>query len=111
MSKATDEDLGALHGAVARALTEVIADGVTEVIRGKGKDAADQVVKTPASPAYLAAAITFLKNNNITAAQGNTELDALKQALENKRKAKAPVMSQAALDEAVELFGQQHPLQ
>ena len=110
MSKATDEDLGTLHGAVAKALTTVITEGVKEVVRGRGEDA-DTVVEAPASAAYFAAAITFLKNNNITAAQGNTELDALKQALENKRKAKAPVMSQAALDEAVELFGQQHPLQ
>lgn len=104
MSKATEDSLGTLHGAVANALTDIVANGVKEVIRGRGEDG-DQVVTVPASPAYLAAAITFLKNNNITAGKGNAELDALKAALENKRRAKAPISAQA-LDEAAELFGQ-----
>lgn len=98
MSKATENDLAELHGAVARALTTIVAGTVTEV---EGEQ-----VMVPASPAYLAAAITFLKNNNITAGKGNEELDALKQALERKRNAKAPTrISPEALDEAAELFG------
>jgi hypothetical protein len=103
MTKATEDDLSALHGAVARALTEVVAEGATEVLRKKG-DADDEVVKVTASPAYLAAAITFLKNNNITAGKGNEDLDKLKRALENKRTSRVPLSPQA-LEEAAELFG------
>lgn len=103
--KATEESLGSLHGAVARALTDVVTEGATVVLRGKGGQP-DEVVKETVSPAYLAAAITFLKNNNITAGKGNAELDALKQALERKRTAKAPSrITPEALDEAAELFG------
>lgn len=98
MSKATDKDLGELHGALARALTDVVAAGVSTVVDG-------EVVKMPASPAYLAAAITFLKNNNITAGKDDSELDALKQALEQKRR-RGPALSQQALDEAAALFDQ-----
>lgn len=106
MSKATEDDLSALHGAVASALTTVITDGVDTPV--KGAEGEVTVVKTPASAAYYAAAITFLKNNNITAGRGNAELDALKQALENKRNARAPTLTPQALDEAAELFGQRH---
>jgi hypothetical protein len=105
MSKATEDELGALHGAIARSLTTVITAGVEEVV-GKGEDAV--VVKGPASAAYFAAAITLLKNNNITAAQGNHALDALKQALANKKNAKAPVLTKQSLEEAAELFGDMH---
>lgn len=102
MSKATEDDLSVLHGALANALTSVITDGVPVVVKG---EEGDSVEKVPASAAYFAAAITFLKNNNITAGRGNAELGALKAALENKRAAKRPVLSQEALDEAAELFG------
>lgn len=104
MNKATEDDLSALHGALAQALTGVITAGVKEVVRKKG-DEPDEVVDLPAPAAYFAAAITFLKNNNITAGRGNAELDALKKALENKRTAQAPRLDARALDEAVELFG------
>lgn len=104
MSKATEDDLASLHGVVADALTQVISNGVN-VIVGKGEEAA--VVNQPAPAAYFAAAITLLKNNNITAAKGNAELDQLKQALENKRKARPPVLTPQALDEAAALFGNQ----
>lgn len=100
MSKATVDDLGGLHAAVARALKDVVAEGVTTVVDG-------EAVKLPASPAYLAAAITFLKNNNITAGQGNTELDELKRALDAKRRQPSAALDPRALDEAAELFGNQ----
>jgi hypothetical protein len=105
MTKATEDDLSALHGAVAQALTSAISEGVKEVVRGKG-ETPDEIVEVPAPAAYFAAAITFLKNNNITAARGNAELDALKSALENRRN--KPALTPAALDEAAALFGAQH---
>jgi len=101
MSKASVDDLGGLHGAVARALTDIV-HGVDTVVKG---EEGDTVVKVPASPAYLAAAITFLKNNNITAGQGNAELDELKAALEKRRRQPSAALTTKALDEAAELFG------
>lgn len=95
MSKASEDDLSALHGAVARVLTDAMV--MSEDDNGR-----------PVLPhaSYIAAAITLLKNNNVTAGKGNQELDALRQALENKRTARRPTLSAAALEEAAELFGQ-----
>lgn len=101
MTKATEDDLSALHGAIARGLTDIIDKGVPVVVRG---DEGDTVVKAPASAAYFAAGITMLKNNNITAGKGNAELDALRLALEKKRGARAPSLTPQALEEAAELF-------
>jgi len=68
MAKATERKLNALHGAVAEALVEIIEDKeeVTEFNEdgfevGTGKQA------RTASPAMMAAAIKFLKDNDITA--------------------------------------------
>jgi len=108
MSAATEDDLGKLHGAVARGLTDIVTDGETVVV-GKGEDA--KAVKIAASAAYYAAAITLLKNNNITAGKGNAALNELKQALAAKQRAKTPAFTQKSLEEAAELFGQQHSMQ
>ena len=102
MTKATEDDLSSLHGALARNLTEVIDKGIPLVT--KDADGEPVVEKVPAPAAYFAAAITFLKNNNITAGKGNAELDALKLALEKKRGARAPSLTPQALEEAAELF-------
>lgn len=72
---ASDKTLGALHAAVATALTEVIQGTVTE----EGE-------RIPAPAPYFGAAIAFLKNNNITAdVTTNDELSALQKALADKR--------------------------
>jgi hypothetical protein len=65
MSAASDKDLGTLHSVVARVLK-------------------DQLEGEPTA-AVLGAAITFLKNNNITATSENEELSALKDELAKKR--------------------------
>lgn len=93
---ATTEELAGLHKQVAESL---IADL-----------AAIEAIEDPALKARLriearAQAMTFLKNNNVTAAQGNSELDALKQALQNKRRHMA-ALSPQALEEAAELYDQ-----
>ena len=73
MSKASEEALSELHGEVARALTKIV-------------QASDEAGNPLVSAAHLAAAIGFLKNNNVTADpasnQGLSELDA---ALKRKR--------------------------
>jgi hypothetical protein len=60
MSKPTTEDLGELLGAVTATLIEAVA--VQDVETEKGG-----VQRVLPAPAFLAAAITLLKNNNITA--------------------------------------------
>lgn len=63
MSRATENELAALHGVIARALKERIEGG-------------------SASASDIAAAISFLKNNGITAApEGSPEMEALKEKL------------------------------
>lgn len=82
MSKASEAALGDLHGAIAEGLTEVIKDGVTLGIDEEGKP-----IKGTASPAFFAAGIAFLKNNNITSDPGtDTKLQGLKDRLADKRK-------------------------
>lgn len=89
MSAASDKELGKLHATVARKLGDLI----------EGDEC---------SAAVLGAAITFLKNNNITAAaSGNQELDALKEKLANKRHEKA--LPRQSLEDAVRAFEALNP--
>lgn len=74
MSKASEEALGELHAAVATTLTEIIK------VRQEGES-----LIVPGA-AHIAAAIAFLKNNNITADAGsNAELDELTRTLHQRR--------------------------
>jgi hypothetical protein len=83
MSKASEDALGELHGAVAVALTSIIKDGVA-VLGGKGEDV--EAVKIDAPASYFAAAIALLKNNNITAdPSSNAALNGLKEQLAKSR--------------------------
>ena len=80
---ASDIQLGELHGLVARSLTARLEGGEF-------------------TAAELGAAISFLKNNGITAdASDNAELKALGETLAARRKKKLP---QAMLDEASAAF-------
>lgn len=101
MSKATEDELAALHGAIARGLTDVITEGVSVVV-GKGEDAV--IEKVPASAAFFMAGIAMLKNNNITAdAAGNADLQALNKALaERRRKSKGALLSRESVEEAAD---------
>lgn len=91
---ASKNELGTLHAAVATALTTAVTPIETE----------DGVA--PPSAAHLMAAITFLKNNNITAdAQTNKELQDLSKALAARRKKVKPDI--AALAEAGEDLARQ----
>lgn len=88
MSKATELALGELHGAVATVLTAQILqeEAVTEL------DEEGCVVETGemvynASPALLAAAMKFLKDNDITADKKvDKNMDSLANALSKKQK-------------------------
>jgi len=67
MSKATESKLSNLHGAVATALNEIIShkEDVTE-FDDMGNETATGEKRHSAPPPMFAAAIKFLKDNNIT---------------------------------------------
>ena len=93
MANATEKELGDLHGAVAATLTNIVSNGV-EVPTEEGT----KTVTAPAS--YLAVAVAFLKNNNVTAAADNARLQGLKEKLiERRAKAKGSI-TKASLEEA-----------
>lgn len=86
---ASDKDLGELHSAVAVALKNVITNGVPT-----------ENGTAPAPPAYLGAAIAFLKNNNITAdLTKNEDLQDLQNALNKRRSRLTPEALQDAARE------------
>lgn len=100
MTAASDKDLGALHRVVANGLKAVIVDG-------QGKDEDGNPI--PAAPAFYAAAIAFLKNNNITATlSGNEELTKLGEALKARRTKR---VNPQALEAAAEEYALRHTLQ
>lgn len=98
MSKASEQELATLHGAIAVGLTEVITQGAVV-----GLDADGAPIKATASAAYFMAGITLLKNNNITADAGkNAELSALSEALNKRRRTSKTTLSQRSIDQAVD---------
>jgi hypothetical protein len=83
MSKATIEEMGDLHGAIARGLTEVIKEGTVVGMSEEGEP-----LKGPASAAYFMAGITMLKNNSITADPSrNADIQGLEAAIAARRRA------------------------
>lgn len=97
MSKASEDTLGALHSAVATALSTIIADGVKVV------DKEGEVVTLAAGPAYFGAAIAFLKNNNITADPSvDAGLQDLQRTLAARRRSRKDSLS--GLDDAAAAF-------
>lgn len=90
-SKATVDALGELHGVVAKVLTSQLRHTITNETSG-------EVIHTaPAST--IAAAIAFLKNNNITADPSKNEaLAELNNMLRRKhREGKTPLVDTAEL--------------
>lgn len=84
--KASEDKLGDLHGVLAEYLVLAIQTGNV-------------------SPALLGAAITFLKNNSITASPSqNAALAALSQSLQ-ERKTRKGGLTKAAAKEAEQAFG------
>ena len=67
MSNATVNELGELHGIIARTLRDQIKDGVTI----EGKDGSLQTISAPAS--VLNVARQFLRDNNIECLGANNE--------------------------------------
>ena len=98
MSKATEQELAALHGALARGLTDIVSNGA-EVATKEG------AVRVTAPAAYFGAAVALLKNNNITAdPTTDAGLKGLAEALQAKRNARKKGM--VAFEDAAVAFGE-----
>lgn len=88
MSKATESKLATLHGKVADVLTAQLDHQVEDV----EYDADGNAIPTgnmmyTASPATIAVAVKFLKDNSITAdMEQNENLNSLRDVLANKQK-------------------------
>lgn len=99
MSKASEEDLSKLHGAVARGLTDLITEGI-EVPTKEGS------VRVTAPAAYFGVAVALLKNNNITADPvKNDELQDLNAKLQARRQSQKADLN---FREAAEAFAERH---
>ena len=85
---ASDAILKSLHEALAAELLDLIKNGVP-VFDKEGNEAGTR----KATAAEMAVAVTFLKNNDITAdLDDNDATKALREALEARRKKAKPVM-------------------
>ena len=88
MAAASDATLKALHAVLAEQLLDMIQNGVP-VFDKEGNESGTR----KATAAELAVAVTFLKNNEITANLDDTDATkALREALEARRKKAKPVM-------------------
>ncbi len=88
MSKASEALLGELHGAVAKVLTEQVQlQEEVQELDLDGVPVGTGEMLYAASPATLATAIKFLKDNNITSdAQLDENMNGLADALAKKQK-------------------------
>ena len=88
MAAASDATLKALHAVLAEQLLDMIQNGVP-VFDKEGNESGTR----KATAAELAGAVTFLKNNEITANLDDSDATkALREALEARRKKAKPVM-------------------
>lgn len=88
MSKATEEKLSALHAAVADVLTAQVTHQQEDVsFDADGNEVSSGEMVYTASPATIAVAVKFLKDNSITAdINTNENLNSLRDQLANKQK-------------------------
>ena len=88
MAAASDATLKALHAVLAEQLLDMIQNGVPAFDK-EGNESGTR----KATAAELAVAVTFLKNNEITANLDDSDATkALREALEARRKKAKPVM-------------------
>ncbi len=75
MARAKEDLMDLLHATTAEQLSTILKDGIIMV----DKDGVQ--VRIPAPASYIAAAIKFLKDNNITAEPGSPRFGDLKNAI------------------------------
>jgi hypothetical protein len=99
---ANSKKLGDLHEAVAEALAEQVKGYEEPVLNAEGEAVGTKIVRP--GPALLGAAISFLKNNNITAdPEENEKLRDLSKALQARREKRLPA---SGLEEAAQLYAE-----
>ena len=88
MSKATEDKLSVLHGVVAKVLTAQLEHTAPETMFDEDGDCVETgEVEYDATPATIAAAIKFLKDNQITCdIATNENMNNLKETLANKQR-------------------------
>lgn len=95
---ASDATLKALHAVLAEQLLDMIQNGVP-VFDKEGNESGTR----KATAAELAVAVTFLKNNEITANLDDSDATkALREALEARRKRAKPVMPDFLSDQTLQ---------
>ena len=95
---ASDATLKALHAVLAEQLLDMIQNGVP-VFDKEGNETGTR----KATAAELAVAVTFLKNNEITANLDDSDATkALREALEARRKRAKPVMPDFLSDQTLQ---------
>ena len=95
---ASDATLKALHAVLAEQLLDMIQNGVP-VFDKEGNESGTR----KATAAELAVAVTFLKNNEITANLDDSDATkALREALEARRKRAKPVMPDFLADSTLQ---------
>lgn len=95
---ASDATLKALHAVLAEQLLDMIQNGVP-VFDKEGNESGTR----KATAAELAVAVTFLKNNEITANLDDSDATkALREALEARRKKAKPVMPDFLSDQPLQ---------
>lgn len=102
MSKASESKLSALHGAVADVLTAQLLHTVEETTFDEdGNETGTGVQVYTAGPATVAAAIKFLKDNQITCdIEVDENMNNLRESLANKqRHSRLKAAGKAALEE------------
>lgn len=85
MSRAKDDLMDMLHRATAQQLADIIMKGIV-VTDKEGQAILDddgEPMRNPAPAAYIAAAIKFLKDNDITATGADGRFEALNNALDD----------------------------
>lgn len=88
MTKASESKLAVLHSAVATVLTEqVLHEEEETTFDGEGETIGTGVMVKTATPALLATAARFLKDNDITCdVEQDENLSGLKDVLANKQR-------------------------
>ena len=88
MAKATETKLAALHNAVAQVLTEqVLHEEEETTFDGEGETVGTGMMIKTATPALLATAARFLKDNDITCdVEQDENMSGLKDILSNKQR-------------------------
>ncbi len=78
MSRATDDLMDKLHLITAKQLADILENGMPVY----NKETGEEIAREPAPASYIAAAIKFLKDNDITADPSADRFNPLEDALE-----------------------------